>query len=212
MLKIEFEGTDGAGKTTGLKYVVDRLRNAGTLLIETREVGAPQIPVNVKLRELVLDPASNLSGEAMELIFAAMRVENDIYLKHTAQFTDVECVLSDRGWLSHLAYGDNNTSAQFTRALFLNCISEYAALPNIIVYFDISSDTGLQRRTKRGTTDVIEAKGAAFQDAVRASFEAHMSYLPDYVKVFKIDANGDIPSVQAQLDKVVSYILTVKSS
>ena len=76
-IKIEVEGTDGAGKSTALKYLVEKFQASNKKVLETREVGSPLIPINVKLRQTVLDPESNLSGEAMELIFAAMRFEND---------------------------------------------------------------------------------------------------------------------------------------
>src|SRR5665213_831549 len=81
MLKIEFEGTDGAGKTTGLKYFIEEAKKRGLTVVETREVGNPNVPVCVKMRELVLSPDSGLCGEAMELVFSAMRYENDRWLK-----------------------------------------------------------------------------------------------------------------------------------
>jgi len=77
MIKLEFEGTDGAGKTTGLKYFIEEVKKRNLTVVETREVGNPNIPVCIKLRELVLSPDSGLCGEAMELVFSAMRYEND---------------------------------------------------------------------------------------------------------------------------------------
>ena len=82
MIKIEIEGTDGAGKTTGLKYLIEKAQSLGLSVVETREVGNPHIPTCTKLRELVLDPKSELDGKSMEFIFSAMRVENDKWLKN----------------------------------------------------------------------------------------------------------------------------------
>ena len=81
MIKLEFEGTDGAGKTTGLKYFIEQAQKRGLSVVETREVGNPNVPICVKLREIVLSKDSGLSGEAMEFVFAAMRFENDKWLK-----------------------------------------------------------------------------------------------------------------------------------
>ena len=41
MIKIEIEAIDGAGKTTALKYIAEKLRSKGLVVVETREVGAP---------------------------------------------------------------------------------------------------------------------------------------------------------------------------
>src|SRR5271166_3134791 len=115
MLKIECEGTDGAGKTTALKYFVDQARTRGLTVVETREVGNPHIPACVKMREFVLDPKSNLTGEAMEAIFAAMRFENDKWLKDLQKsHSTPDLVVSDRGFFSHLSYTDHNVSEAFT--------------------------------------------------------------------------------------------------
>src|SRR5450631_4241129 len=122
-LKIEFEGTDGAGKSTALTYFAEQLRAQGRTLVETREVGNPHIPACVKLREFVLDPASKLSGEAMEFIFSAMRYENDKWLRELVESNNPpDYVVSDRGWYSHLAYTDHNVSKDFTNGLYLNLV------------------------------------------------------------------------------------------
>ena len=92
MLKIEVEGTDGAGKTTALKYLLDKLQQNNKRVLETRDVGCPHIPACVKLREIVLDPNSNLSGETMEFIFAGMRLENDKFYKSVAENYDF-CII-----------------------------------------------------------------------------------------------------------------------
>jgi dTMP kinase len=207
-LKIECEGTDGAGKTTALKYLIEKLQDRGIRVLETREVGSPLIPINVKLREVVLAPESNLSGEAMELIFAAMRVENDILYKKVADQYDY--IISDRGWYSHLAYTDHNVTKAFTQQLYLNFLQNITDMPDIVIYFDVNTETALQRRVKRGgAVDVIEAKGVGYQELVRQSFKDHMSNnetTAPGVKIYRIDANQNIEGVRAQIDNMVNIL------
>lgn len=214
IIKVEFEGTDGAGKTTGLKYFIEKARTLGITVTETREVGNPNIPACVKLREFVLDPNSNLSGEAMEFIFAAMRYENDRWLQ-TLQaedgHNDSHLVVSDRGYLSHLSYTDHNVSRTFTRALYSGVVEKQTSLPDVVLYFKVNTDTALQRRVKRGTgMDVIEMKGIEFQNKVRDSFDRYIEELSETtgIQFVVIDANQDIAGVQAQLDKVLEALST----
>jgi len=213
-LKIEVEGTDGAGKTTALKYMIQKLRERGVSVLETREVGNPHIPICVKLRETVLSPDSNLSGEAMELIFSAMRFENDRYYKSIEGKHDM--IISDRGWFSHLAYTDHNVSKQFTNDLYMKFLRQYTNTPDVVIYFSVNTETALKRRVKRGEgmTDVIEAKGVGYQELVRESFEDYLSKIavtsPNAV-AYRVDANDTIEGVQAQMDRIIDSLLGVKS-
>ena len=209
MLKIECEGTDGAGKTTALQYLVEQAKKRGLSVVETREVGNPHIPACVKLREFVLDPASNLDGKTMELIFSAMRFENDKWLRELAASNNSpDLIVSDRGWFSHLAYTDHNVSMEFTQSLYDGPIRGYTLLPDVVIYFRVNTDTALKRRQKRGTgMDVIEMKGIEFQDKVRDSFEYYLNQAQhdeDIKKVFVVDANQDIEGVQEQLDAILN--------
>lgn len=203
-LRIEVEGGDGAGKTTGLKYLISELSKKDKKIIETREVGSPLIPVCVQMREAVLSPTSGLTGAEMEIVFAAMRVLNQAYYRKVEN--EVDFIISDRGWLSHLAYTDHNESVEFTKQLYIDFLGKITEMPDIVLYFDVNSETALNRRTKRGTTDVIEMKGPEFQDKVRDSFKKYINRLPESTTVYIIDANQNLEGVKEQLDVLVKEL------
>lgn len=214
-LKIEFEGTDGAGKTTGLKYFIEQAQQRGLLVAETREVGNPHVPSCVKMREFVLNPDSGLSGEAMELIFSAMRIESDTWLRNLEKNPNPpHLVVSDRGFFSHLAYGLHNTSEDFVTGLFENFMAHQTALPDVVIYFDVNTETALKRRVKRGEAmDVIEQKGVEYQDRVRDAFKSYLSqysraqdYPTKQIRVFHVDANDTIEGVRNQLDAILGQL------
>jgi len=207
---IEVEGTDGAGKTTALKYLIESLRAAGKTVLETREVGNPNLPVCVKLREIVLDPESGLEGTAMEFIFAAMRIQNQKFYKQVGDQYDY--IVSDRGWLSHLAYTDHNVSQQFTDDFYYNVVQPLTEYPNVIAYLSVNTETALKRRVRRGEKmDVIEMKGVEFQEKVRKSFDIHRMMLENEtqgdVKIVEVDANQTVEGVRAQIDEFVKGLL-----
>ena len=207
MIKVEIEGTDGAGKTTGLKYLIGKLEEANQKVLETREVGSPLIPVNVELRKLILDPNSNMSGKAMELVFAAMRLENDRHYKAVGK--DYNFIVSDRGWFSHLAYTDHNESPEFTQKLYMDFLQDMTDLPDVVIYFAVDGETALARRIRRGEeADVIELKGPEFQEKVRSSFEKYMSQ-NEKVQYIRIDATQSLENVKKQIDSAVDSLLSL---
>jgi dTMP kinase len=215
MLKIEFEGTDGAGKTTALKYFIEQARARGLSVAETREVGNPNVPSCVKMREFVLDPKNNLRGETMEMIFSAMRFENDKWLQDLKNGPNrPDLVISDRGWFSHLAYTDHNVSVEFTDALYNGVMKNSTLLPEVVIYFSVDTQTALKRRVKRGEgmMDAIEMKGVGYQELVRGSFEKYIKQYGKDIRVFQINANDSIEGVQAQVDDVLRRLLSERNA
>ena len=69
-LFISFEGIDGAGKSTHIVRVAELFRQAGRVVVLTREPGGT--PLSEKLRELVLHEPMDALTEAL-LMFAARR-------------------------------------------------------------------------------------------------------------------------------------------
>jgi dTMP kinase len=201
---IEVEGTDGAGKTTGLKYLVEQLRSKGYKVLETREVGSPLIPVCIQMRETVLSPDSGLNGSQMEVVFAAMRVLNQAYYRKIS--SEYDFIISDRGWFSHLAYTDHNVDVEFTNKLYMDIMQNITFLPDAVLYFDVNTETALQRRVKRGgAMDVIEMKGVEYQDKVRDSFKKYLNLAPKNMICNIVDANQSIEGVREQLDIFVGF-------
>lgn len=202
---IEFEGIDGSGKTTAYNYLIGQLRAQGKRVLDTREVGNPHIPLCVALRKIVLDPASKMDGTAMEFVFAAMRIENQRFYEGVKDQYDF--IVSDRGWLSHLAYTDHNVSPEFTESFYGGVISKITRKPDLVVFLKLDPETALKRRNSRnGFVDAIEAKGPVFQEKVYGSFVKYLE--SEKLDSFSIDASQNIEGVQSQLNDIVKKITT----
>lgn len=203
---IEFEGIDGSGKTTAMEYFANALEAKGFKVLRTREVGSPLVPVCVELRKLILNPETKMDGRSMEFVFAAMRIENQKFYASVKDQYDF--IISDRGWLSHLAYTDHNTSHAFTRKFYIDVVGKETVRPDAVVWLDINPEVALERRNKRnGFVDAIEAKGPEFQRLVYGSFVNHLDAEHQLgVKVFDINANDTLEGVRSQLDKLVADI------
>lgn len=215
---LEIEGTDGSGKTTAVKYVVGKLREAGLRVLETREVGSPMVPGMPDLRKIILNPELKLDGVTMEFVFAAMRFESQKFYRSVADQYDI--IVSDRGWLSHLAYTEHNVSKEFVDNFYEGVVSKLTQFPDQIMYLSINQETARKRRVHRGLpVDAIEAKGEGYLTKVMATFDVLLKQFADentwgliQTEVEIVDANKTLEEVQVQLDGKIKNLLSTLTS
>src|SRR4029077_14041461 len=97
-----FEGGEGAGKSTQIRHLADRLRHAGHAVVMTREPGGT--PAAEAIREVLLGGLAHpLGAEAEALLFAAARTDHVDRLIRPA-LANGDWVLSDRFIDSTAAY------------------------------------------------------------------------------------------------------------
>jgi dTMP kinase len=101
-----FEGTEGVGKTTQTKKLVDYLRSKDYKVLQTKEPGIDLIPLTMTLRGIMLDNQydSVLTRPAREFISQAIR---SIHLERLIipSLSEYDYIIQDRGILSGYAYG-----------------------------------------------------------------------------------------------------------
>ncbi len=100
-LFIVFEGVEGAGKTTHLRRLSRRLDQLGIAHVVVREPGGT--PAGERIRDILLDPGSELFSETELLLLLAARAE---FVRRVVRpaLERGELVLGDRYELSTLAY------------------------------------------------------------------------------------------------------------
>ena len=157
---ITFEGGDGAGKSTHIRFLAKALRRHGLEVVSLREPGGT--PIGEKLRQVVLDPGNGeLSDESELLVFEAARAQlvSEV-IKPALERGAV--VLCDRFTDSTLAYQacGRGLSAEFVRrANEFACQGVFPCRTILLVAG--GSAASLKRATRRGA-DRIERGGAAF--------------------------------------------------
>jgi dTMP kinase len=167
---VAFEGGEGAGKSTQLRLLAERLHDAGyDDVVITYEPGATASGKQVRM--LLLDPSATLHARTEALLYAADRAEHVAQVLRPA-LTRGAVVLSDRYVDSSLAYQGAGRDLDRSELEKLQRVATGGLRPDLTVLLDLSPEVGLRRVRQRteGQLDRIEAESLAFHQRVRAGF------------------------------------------
>jgi dTMP kinase len=189
---ITLEGGEGAGKSTVMDAVRERLAARGIDVVVTREPGGTVLGEAV--RDLVLDPARrDLCAESELLLMFASRAQLVRELIRPALDAG-QWVLSDRFTDASYAYQGAGRGQPETRIAELE---RWAALikPDLTLLLDLPIAEGLARAGGRGKADRIELESGDFFERVRAEYRARAAAEPARFRI--IDATRSIADVRA---------------
>ncbi|MET4575550.1 dTMP kinase [Ottowia thiooxydans] len=192
-LFISFEGIDGAGKSTHVEALAERVRGTGRTVVLTREPGGT--PLAEKLRSLALHEAMDPLTEAL-LMFAARRDHLQQVIEPALARGDA--VLCDRFTDATFAYQgggrgfDWQTLSTLERMVqSLPSVSEASGVklrqPDLTLWFDLPPSTAAERLAGARLPDRFESQPITFFEAVRAGYERRMSEDPS--RFARVDAN-----------------------
>lgn len=195
---ITLEGGEGAGKTTQVKRLAQRLRAAGREVVETREPGGT--PAAERVRALLLAEGPWEAVTQALLHFAARREHvTGLILPSLAAG---RVVLSDRFADSTLAYQCHGLG--LPRAVWdrLAEVTLEGLRPDLTLVLDLPVERGLERAASRGGNNHYEALPREFHERVRAGFRAIAAAEPRRCAV--VDADADADTVAARIAAVVA--------
>ena len=164
---ITLEGPDGGGKTTQAQQLASWFRLYGREVLITREPGGTETAESI--RELVLDPALQLSPETESLLQLAARADHVSQVIRPALDAG-KVVLCDRFSDSTLVYQGILRDMDLDQLRKLNDFATRGLRPDVTLLLDGDPRELLKRRNDRGIVDKFELQGLAFQDRVRAGY------------------------------------------
>lgn len=209
-LFITFEGGEGAGKSTQIGRLADRLREKGYGLTLTREPGGT--PGAEAVRHVILSGAAEVFGPQMEaLLFAAARADHIQQIIHPA-IERGDIVLCDRFVDSWRVYqgGAGNLAADFLAVV--EQVSVDGTMPDLTVIFDIDPAEGLRRATaRRGeeTADRFEKETLEVHRKRREAFLKIARNEPE--RCIVIDTSQDRDIVENQVTEAVFGLLAANA-
>jgi len=194
---ISFEGIDGAGKSTHIEGIAERLRARGLDVLRTREPGGT--PLAEALRELVLHKPMDALTEAL-LIFAARRDHLATCIEPALARGAV--VLSDRFTDATFAY--QGAGRGFDLAVltalegWVQSVPGGLRQPDLTLWFDLDPAVAAERVARARSLDRFEQQDLAFFERVRSGYRARLD--ADPARFVRIDASGSREDVAAQID------------
>ena len=190
---ITFEGIDGAGKSTHIDALADRLRQRGAEVVCTREPGGTALAE--QLRELVLHQSMDALTEAL-LVFAARRDHvQRVIAPALARGASVVC---DRFTDATFAYQGSGRGFDLAILAKLEGWVHGGLQPALTLWLDLPAETAAQRRAQARAADRFESEDLAFFERVRAGYAARMAASPQ--RFARIDSSLDKAAVRAQID------------
>lgn len=209
------EGTEGVGKTTQTKKLVESLRARGFRVLQTKEPGIDLVPLTMTLRGIMLDNQYDavLTKPAREFISQAIR---SIHLERliVPSLFEYDFIVQDRGILSGYAYGEacGNRFSDIYMMAVQNVDSaddgkDILALKpehiyDRVIYLRGDSIKGLQKaksaKQEFQTGDAMESRGDTFIQKV----SKNMDEMSSRFKTVRIDVDGK------SIEEVHNEILT----
>jgi len=206
-LFITLEGGEGAGKSTQMAFVQQRLEESlqavGKSLIVTREPGGTEL--GEQIRELLLDHRQTAmdSDTELMLMFAARAQHLAQLIRPTLDAGN--WVLCDRFTDATYAYQGGGRGIESSRIAALEDWVQGELRPDMTLLLDLPIEVGMARAGERGELDRFEREQQAFFERVRQTYRDRATAEPSRYRI--IDASQDIEQVQVQIDAVLVPLL-----
>lgn len=183
-LFIAFEGADGCGKSTQVRYLTEYLQELGVDVLSTREPGG--CPVSERIRDIVLDRnIEDMCAETEALLYAAARAQH-VYEVIKPAVEAGKVVLCDRFIYSSLAYQGYGRQLGVDRVRYINEFAISGCMPDVTVFISVPPERAFERMNDFKEYDRIEREDISFHDRV---FEGYIE-LSKTEGIMLIDASG----------------------
>jgi dTMP kinase len=195
---ITLEGVDGAGKSTHVPWIAERLRTGGREVVVTREPGGT--PLAEKLRTRLLSEAID-PQEATRLAFQARADHVQKVIRPALERG--AWVLCDRFTDSTIAYQGAGQGVPRQQIEAMAQKAHPGLKPDLTLVFDVTYAVSSQRLAGR-PLDKFEAEGAEFFDRVRQAYHHLARREPN--RVHMIDGSRALEEVKKEIEKWIAVL------
>jgi dTMP kinase len=165
---ITFEGSEGCGKSTHAKLLLDHLTARGVAAKLIREPGG--VAISEQVRAILLDVKNTAMNQECEtLLYMAARAQlvEEIVIPELAKGTVLIC---DRFLDSTVAYQGYGCGVPVDVIKAMGLFATKGIRPDVTFFLDLDTQEGLRRRgTER---DRIELRSVQYHERVRAGYHA----------------------------------------
>lgn len=191
-LFITLEGVDGAGKSTHVQWLAERIAEYGVPVLTTREPGGT--PLGEQLRELLLHHDMHIGTEAL-LVFAARN--EHLQTRITPALEAGTWVVCDRFTDASYAYQGGGRQLGEQRIAVLEEWVRPHVQPDFTFLFDVPLEVAWQRVHGGRNPDRFEQEEGAFFERTRKAYLERARQHPERFCI--IDATRPIADTRATL-------------
>ncbi len=198
---IVFEGAEGAGKTTQIRLLMERLKATAIPCVSLREPGGTAVGDDI--RDIVLHQDEEITAATEALLFIASRAEL-VAREIRPSLEKGNVVLVDRFFLSTYAYQIVGRGLPEPEVRAANKLATGGLVPDLTLILDVHASHGLERADARGKRDKIERSGDDFHARVGEAFRQFTDSKwqhshPECGPIKLIDGSGDEAAVQKRV-------------
>jgi dTMP kinase len=197
---VVLEGIDGAGTTTQVARLADRLRSARVLVRATREPSDG--PIGTLVRQVLTGRIIVPSGKApgwttMALLFAADRMDH-VEAEIEPFVAAGGVVISDRYDASSLGYQSVMSGTGGEEAIeWIRLLNRHALRPDLTIVLDVGADVAAARRDSRGDAVQLYEQNEV-QRSLVLFYRDLERYLP-HDRVVHVEAAGSMDQVHERV-------------
>lgn len=196
---ITVEGIEGAGKTTCLNLIEQRIRQRDYELLVTREPGGTALGED--LRALLLGHRHEGMADDTELLLMFAARAEHLHERILPALASGSSVLCDRFTDATYAYQGYGRGIDVDRIATLEQWVQGELRPDLTLLMDLPVEIGLDRAGKRSSPDRIESQALEFFERVREGYLKLAAAAPRRYRI--VDA---AQSLQQVSDQVVSFV------
>ncbi|NOQ52580.1 MAG: dTMP kinase [Desulfuromonadaceae bacterium] len=210
---ITFEGIEGSGKTTQIRFLAKHLQQQGIEVLRTREPGG--CPIADQIRGILLNPANAAMIPQTELLlYAAARAQHIEEIVQPA-LQSGRMVLCDRFTDATLAYQGAGRGLDPALIKRLNLLTAGGCHPDLTLLLDLPVEIGISRATHREEAQQDSSEGRfereqlEFHQRIRRAYLSMAAAEPQRIRV--IDAEQTPQQIAQQVAAIIDPFLPADS-
>ena len=200
------ECTDGCGKTTQIRNIIDHLSSLGCRVVLTREPGGTRISENI--RSIILDPTFTEMHSITELMLYSAARAQLVEQVIKPSIAKSETVICDRYIDSFYAYQGYGRGLDMDMLKKITSLAIDDMIPDITIFLDLDPEIGLRRRMNAANGDRIENEQIEFHRRVYDGYKQLARENPDRINI--IDASRSVEEVwqdvRRQFDMALGFV------
>ncbi|OMF25240.1 dTMP kinase [Paenibacillus sp. FSL H8-0548] len=184
---ITIEGGEGAGKSTLIELLSNKMLQRGKSVITTREPGG--IPIAEKIRAVILDRQHvTMDGRTEALLYAAARRQH-LVEKVLPALEEGKIVICDRFVDSSLAYQGHARGLGMEEVWAINQFAIQDLMPDLTLYMDVSPEVGLSRIAQAAEREInrLDLEKHSFHEKVREGYLMLLQQYPERITLINAE-------------------------